>query len=294
MDTGNFQLCHDRRNIIYGCHPRKQLSSEIVAHQKDMILAKSFIFPKLVRVAFISPHPDDVELCCGILIRRLIHCGIKVRYFCVTDGAPSPEILSAIGRLPENYERLTYKALRRQETIKALNILGVDLVQIKFLDYPDLECHKHIPSIVQDFSSILKNVDAVFCCPFEGGHPDHDICRFALAIAVDNMNYSGHIFEYASYNNRGYQIFQSAIPRSFTIIAETEEQKIKQQVAQIFVSQEEEAKQFKTNMECFRPAGTNLILDEYTAYSVAPYYEQFALSGLVVLRNIKEYLKLSR
>lgn len=256
--------------------------------------AKGVPFPNPQRVAFISPHPDDVELCCGILIRRLIHSNIKVSYFCVTDGAPSPKILSAIGRLPENYERLTYKSRRRQETIKALSILGVDLAQTKFLDYPDLECHRYIPSIVQNFSSILKKVDAVFCCPFEGGHPDHDICRFTLAIAVGNMNYSGRIFEYASYNNRGYQIFQSALPHCFTIIAETEEQKIKQQVAQTFVSQEEEAKQFKTNMECFRPADTNLTPDDYTVYSVTPYYEQFAFSGLLVLRKIREYLKLNR
>jgi len=248
----------------------------------------------LQSVAFISPHPDDVELCCGILIRRLICSNVKVFHYCVTEGAPSSEILLNIGRLPENYDRLTYKSIRRQETIDALNILGVNFTQINFLNYPDLECHRNISSLVSDFRNILRNVDSVLCCPFEGGHPDHDICRFALAVALDSIKNSVRIFEYASYNNLGYQIFQNDLPDSFAIKANSEEREIKRQVAKIFVSQGEEIKQFKTNMEYFRSVETASVLNDYTSYSLLPYYEQFAFSGSVVLEEIKKYLNSDR
>ncbi|MGA9351019.1 MAG: PIG-L family deacetylase [Anaerolineae bacterium] len=262
-----------------------------------MKLVEHIPFQELRRVAFISPHPDDVELCCGILIRRFIHSNIEVHYFCVTDGAPSQEILSAIRRmpigwLPDHYDRITYKSTRREETIKALDILGVDLHHIKFLDYPDLGTLNHIQSIVQDFSTILKSVDAVFCCPFEGGHPDHDICRFALAVAVNLLSYSGSVFEYASYSSRGYQVFLSAFPTPFTIIADTDEELIQQRVAQVFISQKEEARLFKTNMECFRGGNIIFTSDDYLAYDGAPHYEQFAFPGSYVLKKIQEYLEL--
>ena len=251
---------------------------------------KNLPFLNLQRIAFISPHPDDVELCCSIIIKHLISSGIKVYYFCVTDGAPSPKILSTIKCLPNNYNQLAYKTCRRKETITALNILGVNLAQIKFLDWPDLECYKHIPGIVRSFYNIIKNADGIFCCPFEGGHPDHDITRFALAVASDRINYSGHIFEYASYNNRGYQIFQKDSPCSFTININSQEQKIKQQITQVFVSQKKEMEQFRTDVELFRQTGVGLTFNDYADYEITPYYEQFAYSSSTVLGKIKEYL----
>lgn len=257
-----------------------------------MISIESLSFPYFYKVAFISPHPDDVELCCGILIKHLISSGVKVYYFCVTDGAPSPEVLSITKRLSvlDNYDQLTYKTIRRQETIKALNILGVNLARIEFFDWPDLECYKHIPGIIQSFYNIMKDADGIFCCPFEGGHPDHDITRFALAVASNQINYSGHIFEYASYNNRGYQIFQKDSLCSFTINVNSQEQKIKQQITQIFVSQKKEMEQFRTDVERFRQTGVGLTFNDYTAYEITPYYEQYAYSSSIVLGKIKEYL----
>lgn len=245
------------------------------------------------KVAFISSHPDDVELCCGILMRRLISSGVKVYYFCVTDGAPSSEILSIskIKNLPNDYNQSTYKTIRRKETIKALSIIGVNSANTKFLDWPDLECYKHISGIVQDFNNILHNIDGIFCCPFEGGHPDHDITRFAIAAFLTQINYSGHIFEYASYNNRGYQVFQKNPPRSLTIRVKPWERKIKQKIAEVFVSQKEEVKLFKTNMECFRQSNIESTLNKYTIYKTTPYYEQFAYSNVLVLKRIKSYLR---
>lgn len=261
--------------------------------KSNMKSIKSFSLLRLSRIAFISPHPDDVELCCGILIKHLICSGIKVYYSGITNGAPSPEVLSIIKSLPglpDNYNRLEYKTIRRKESIKALRVLGVDLAQVEFLNWPDLECYKHISGIIREFHKIMKIADGIFCCPFEGGHPDHDITRFALAVASRQIDYSGHIFEYASYNNRGYQIFQRDFPCCFTFNIKPQERKIKQQIAKIFVSQKEEMKQFRTDVERFRQANVGLNFNEYTSYETIPHYEQFAYPSSIVLKKIKEYL----
>ena len=251
----------------------------------------SLLFRDFKQVAFISPHPDDVELCCGMLITRLIDSNVKVIYFGITDGAPSTKTLLQINHLPKDYRRYTYKKTRRQETINALSLLGITTDQIRFFDFPDLECYKSIPALIFNFSKILKTVDSIFCCPFEGGHPDHDICRFALAIAIKKMNYSGKIFEYASYNSIGYQVFESNLPKSFSIVANAKERKIKKQVSQIFVSQKEEAKLFRNDIEFFRQMSTTFVVDKFFSYPIKPYYEQWAYSMSIVLKEIQNYLK---
>jgi len=247
-------------------------------------------FQELARVAFVSPHPDDAELCCGILIRRLIRSGIEVNYVCVTDGAPVEQDHLNLTSLPPNYDREAYKSTRHRETTRALDLLGVEPGCIEFLDYPDLGTLNHIHSIVENFGAILKDVDGVFCCPFEGGHPDHDVCRFALAESARLSAYSGKMFEYASYNVRGYQVFLKDSPADLTIIAEPEEEQFQKRIAEIFVSQKEMATQFKTNIECFRQVNAMLRADQFLAYEEAPDYEEFAFPGSHVLDKIREYL----
>lgn len=251
-------------------------------------------FDGLRRAVFISPHPDDVELCCGILVRRLVRAGAEVRYLCVTDGAPAQAIAADLGSLPSDYDQPAYKLTRRRESLEALGLLGVAPARIRFLDYPDLQTHNYIHPIVEDFRAALMNVDAVFCCPFEGGHPDHDICRFALAVAVSRSAYGGRVFEYASYNRRGYQTFLSDLPPPFLLSAEPNEEQFQRRVVGAFVSQKVMAALFKTDTECFRRREIAFNPDEYLTYSEAPEYEEFAFPGSRTLDKIREYLGSSR
>jgi LmbE family N-acetylglucosaminyl deacetylase len=246
----------------------------------------------LRRVVFISPHPDDVELCCGILIRRMVRDGVEIHYLCVTDGAPAQDIAAGLGSLPGDYDQRAYKLTRRRESLAALDILGVAPSGVRFLDYPDLGTLNHIDSIVEDFGAALQSVDAVFCCPFEGGHPDHDVCRFALGVAADRTEYAGVVFEYASYNSRGYQVFLRDAPPPFTLSAEPDEERVQRRVAQAFLSQQEMASHFNTHAECFRRAGDFFNADDYLTYSEAPEYEQFAFPASRVLDKIREYLSI--
>jgi LmbE family N-acetylglucosaminyl deacetylase len=242
------------------------------------------------RAVFISPHPDDVELCCGILITRFIQRGVSVGYVCVTDGAPTVNTLSATPRpARQGYDRNSYQCTRRTETQAALGLLGVLRSEIAFLDYPDLETVNHISELVADFATILSGADAVFCCPFEGGHPDHDICRFALAMATAAIQFPGLVFEYASYNNVGYQVFVEPIPPSFTLFATSEERHIKIKVANVFVSQGDEPHLFAVDHEVLRAADAVLEPVHFRHYRNTPFYERFAYGATIVLAAIRGY-----
>lgn len=138
----------------------------------------------------IAPHPDDETFGSGALISRARQDGRTVRVLIVTDGAAStpsqqmpPRVLAAI---------------RRGETQKAAQILGVDETALIFLDYPDGEADKHIPAIAKDIAHQLwVHKPAVLFSPYGlDGHQDH----YAVAQAIDHLCQEGKItipvFEY--------------------------------------------------------------------------------------------------
>lgn len=75
---------------------------------------------------FIVPHDDDVIIGGGLLIQKAIKEGIPVTVVITTDGS--------MGYCLES-QRDTIKDIRREETLKGLNILGIK--DVKWLDFPD-------------------------------------------------------------------------------------------------------------------------------------------------------------
>ena len=244
---------------------------------------------QLKRVAFLSPHPDDVELCCGILITRLLRHGSEVAYYCITDGAPSSKLLTPVARPPAHLTRPQYAAIRRKESLRALRLMGVPSSCIHFLGYPDLESYKHIASIVDRLAEILPLYDTVVSCPFEGGHPDHDVTRFSLACASERARFYPELLEYASYNSRGYQRFLHHRPRQVTLRSTRTERHLKRRIIRVFASQRAEAILFRDDLERFRP-NTKVPLARFRKYTSTPHYERFTYGCTVILAAIKRHL----
>lgn len=240
------------------------------------------------RVAFLSPHPDDVELCCGMLISRLLRQGSEVNYYCITDGAPRPKLLSLAARPPANLTQTKYAGIRHKESLKALRLMGVPSSCIHFLGFPDLETYKHIASIVARLTEFLTLYDTVVSCPFEGGHPDHDITRFSLACACLKASYYPQVIEYSSYNSRGYQQFLRKRPGQVTLRATRAEVQLKQQIIRAFPSQRDEAVLFRNDLERYRP-NDKMPLTHFHEYTLPPHYEHFTYGGMVIMKAIKRY-----
>ncbi len=78
----------------------------------------------------IAPHPDDESLGCGGLLALLAAFGNSAHVLVMTDGSRShPNSPS--------YPAARLAALREQETLAALEVLGLPASTARFLRYPD-------------------------------------------------------------------------------------------------------------------------------------------------------------
>ncbi|HAX91740.1 MAG TPA: hypothetical protein DCY07_05980 [Rhodospirillaceae bacterium] len=138
----------------------------------------------------IAPHPDDETLGCGALIARMRANGVPVRIIVVTDGSAAPTL--------QPMPRESLVAMRRSETQKAVQALGVQPESIVFLDYQDGKAAQSLSAIAQDIASqIWLHAPALILSPY--GLDAHDDHR-AVADAIDHLCASGKItvpvFEY--------------------------------------------------------------------------------------------------
>lgn len=243
------------------------------------------------RIAFLSPHPDDIELSAGIAIDRLVAAGHRVIAYYITDGAPARSVLTRLGSLKSGYHRSRYRAVRRTESSAAARLLGIKVKDTHFLHYPDLETHLHIPALVSSLERVVENCDVIFSCPFEGGHPDHDITRFCLAAAIDGSEMQRPVFEYASYNHKGYHYFADSLPPSVLIRADASERRRKRRVRSVFFSQRSEARLFSIHSERLRHSLCEAPLQTYAAPRGARYYERFAHPESQIIPFVASYLQ---
>jgi LmbE family N-acetylglucosaminyl deacetylase len=86
-------------------------------------------------VLIVAPHPDDESIGCGGLIALLGQRGVEVRVVVVTDGTGSHP--HSISHPPE---RLA--ALRRNEALEALSVLGVEARSVAFWQL----CDRFVPT----------------------------------------------------------------------------------------------------------------------------------------------------
>ncbi|MBN2619140.1 MAG: PIG-L family deacetylase [Spirochaetales bacterium] len=77
-------------------------------------------------ILFVVPHDDDVIIGGGLMIQKALEEGVKVSVLITTDGS--------MGYCLEE-QRDFISDIRREETIKGLNILGVE--SAKWLNFPD-------------------------------------------------------------------------------------------------------------------------------------------------------------
>ena len=92
------------------------------------------------RILIVAPHPDDELLGCGGLISRALAAGAEVRVVVMTngDGAPLALIFGQkdLPLGPAAYLKLGRK--RQQETLAAMQTLGLPPDHVYFLSYPNM------------------------------------------------------------------------------------------------------------------------------------------------------------
>ena len=206
----------------------------------------------------IFAHPDDETLALGARLRHfrsahLVH---------VTDGAPLEEFDSRAN----GFRTLAgYREARAAELQTALNLAGVGDISRETLGIPDQQAALHLPSLAREILDLLHahQPEVVFTHPYEGGHPDHDSCSFAVHTAVNLLHTPTRplIVEPTSYHAGpdGIETGRFLHPNPDTDLTyhlTPAEQAHKQALLRCFTTQQDTLQYFGATTETFRPAPT--------------------------------------
>ena len=213
------------------------------------------LFDGSKRKLFVGAHPDDVEMFAGYLVYKTSFNG-NVYVAIATDGAPRRQDYYPRGNAnnPEEYARI-----RRQESLSALDFLGVPASNTHFLGYVDQEVVLSLESLIKDMSYLIGDIspDQIFGFAYEGSHPDHDATRIAIDEALKRLNYDDESFEYAACNYYdGTRNLFRFIPRTgfrpVRIHIPVEERSVKDTIFDMFESQKGYLDPIPNNVEAYR------------------------------------------
>ncbi len=181
-------------------HPPEGLSANLASPRT--LLANPEILPfrdisriNRQRVLIVAPHPDDETLGCGGAISLLCDRGYDVTVLTISDGTGShPNSLK--------YPAPALQAIRSQETLTALAILGVDRSAITFLQLKD----GAIPTVTSPHFSIAKSrckkyltkisPDTIFIPWRSDPHPDHRATWQLIQAAILSLDITPQVIEY--------------------------------------------------------------------------------------------------
>jgi N-acetylglucosamine malate deacetylase 2 len=144
-------------------------------------------------VLLIAAHPDDEVIGAGSRLGSIPNLTIAH----VTDGAPRNMYDAARHGFSSPAE---YARARRAEFGRALHVLGADSARTVELGFPDQGVAWALPQVIESIRALVADVDPelVLTHPYEGGHPDHDGCAFAVRAATGSGREIG---EFACYHS---------------------------------------------------------------------------------------------
>ncbi len=207
----------------------------------DEIFARATARPSL----FVFAHPDDETVALGARLGRFRSATLVT----VTDGAPRNEDDSRAHGFASLDE---YRRARREELQGALRLAEFDGEALCF-DIPDQEASHHLVEISRRLRELLRRMrpEVVFTHPYEGGHPDHDACAFAVHRAG-----APTIVEAAFYHAgpQGIETGRFLVPPWFTYQLSDSEADAKRALFACFPSQRETLSNFDPRSESFRIA----------------------------------------
>src|SRR4051794_12273490 len=154
---------------------------------------------ELPRSMMVFAHPDDETVALGARLGRFG----RAHFVYVTDGAPRNEQDS---RWHGFASWRDYRAARSRELENLLISAAIASATYECLDLPDQEASLHLVPLSKRLSDRIAQhgPEVIFTHPYEGGHPDHDACAFAVHHAVRLCQSAGGqapvIIEGAFYN----------------------------------------------------------------------------------------------
>ena len=129
------------------------------------------------RVVIVAPHPDDEVLACGGLLQLLVAQGNYMVLVAVTDGDASHP-----GSTLWPPERL--RRMRPLESAQSLAAMGVAFNNCVRMRLPDGGVTGQLTRLRARLAALLHPGDIVLTTWRLDGHPDHEACGLACALAT--------------------------------------------------------------------------------------------------------------
>ena len=157
-----------------------------------------------VDIVIFAPHPDDEVMGCAGVIQQALAKGRNVRVVFTTNGDGYPLAAAMLLGKPEpevtRDDLARLGATRKDESIAAATVLGVDAARLVFLGYPDGAMAK-VPAPYNraaaqaDFSKVMRDSrpSQVYVTDRADEHPDHRITYQLVREAVTTSRYSGEL-----------------------------------------------------------------------------------------------------
>jgi LmbE family N-acetylglucosaminyl deacetylase len=211
------------------------------------------------RAVVVVAHPDDETIAIGARMGRF-H---EAHFIHVTDGAPRNQWDSGAHGFAELAD---YRQARVHELVDMFSTAGLLRVSHRCLDVPDQEASFHLVEIAREVGQHLSHhqPEVIFTHPYEGGHPDHDACAFAVHHAVRLYDvHSGEravVIETPFYHAEKQGFGAGVFLRSETSMPEIvyrltpEEKERKHRLVARFTTQRETLKGFHDETERYRIA----------------------------------------
>lgn len=223
----------------------------------------------LPRLLAVFAHPDDEVLALGARLERWR----DALFVCVTDGAPTDGAdarAHGFGSLEE------YREARRNELHAALAHAGVPASSACALQVArgasvaqiaDQQTALHLVAVTRALTDVMRSFqpEVVLTHPYEGGHPDHDSCAFAVHAAARMLGDGAPpIVEAPSY----FAGAEGLVTGSFLPQPGAGEA-----VASVLSEAEREAK--RARLSCFRSQGETLaqFACDSEQFRLAPHYD---------------------
>jgi LmbE family N-acetylglucosaminyl deacetylase len=157
-------------------------AADILSSLRQLPIATLDTITNSGSVMVLAPHADDESLGCGGLIAELVAKARPPMIVILTDGTGSHP-------LSREYPAPRLRALREQEALKAVTILGVPADHLVFLHLRDTATPKSGPKFLSTVGTIESHMRRheidVLCAPWlYDPHGDHEAAQLIASAAA--------------------------------------------------------------------------------------------------------------